>query len=674
MSRCQVSGVRCQGRRLTSVAFILLPSAFCLLFAAGCNGKPKGDGTDGVIVDSHGKPVKGPVPRADGLVLRRPPADPELPALSVEDARAAFRLVRSDALRKMSGQLSRKTLTEFSELELPETLFTQNGSYVIVSLYSPGIEPRFGFAAAGSLGISAAGAAYAALGDADPKILKTARVKLEIASALTPCAPDAKLFPGLEGLAVLNKGVAFLPPDQFLGDAPTMKDYLRRLVRRAGLPEGFEEKRNELALAKFGTTNVLQLTDGAEPVFVYRGNALVEPPTRTASWISASAGMGWLRANCGTGGSLPAAFLPYANRPDDSEAGPNAGPLVALAFFAETKDDRTRGETKRWRWLAEGNERALAGLKAAVQIDPRHKFGYCSQVDADGQAPISSSALTLVALCERERAGGDDTERATMKALADFLLQQQTPDGSFLSHFDPKQGRPVKKFAEVNFPGQAILALVRLYELNLDDKKDARLLDAAKKGAKHLVAVQRKAIEDGLAKGAKGAALCIPDAWLMQALDALTAVEPDAELSGHLLALADAAVAGQLTLTDLPSDAKLPAGKTRFPDLVGAMDEADPPTVAMTAARGEGLLAALRTAKRLDKTEAAERIKDALDLAAGFVVLNQYRPENAYALPKPEKALGGFRTSPLAGAMRPETTAHAALFLLEYAQLKTGDK
>jgi hypothetical protein len=276
----------------------------------------------------------------------------------------------------------------------------------------------------------------------------------------------------------------------------------------------------------------------------------------------------------------------------------------------------------------------------------------------------------------RERAGvsrsENDSDLLAMRSLADFLLAQQTPDGEFLSHFDPAQGRPVKKLSEVNFPGQAILALVRLYEL--DGKKDARLLDAARKGAKHLVAAQRQAIEEGLKKGAKGAALCTPDTWLMQALDALTAVEPDAELSGHLMALADAAIANQLTLSELPADAKLPPGKTRFPDLVGAMDESDPPTVAMTAARGEGLLAALRTAKRLGKADDAARIERALDLAAGFVVLNQWRPENAYGLAKPEKALGGFRASPLAGAMRPETTAHAALFLLEYAQVKAGAK
>ncbi|HOX06831.1 MAG TPA: hypothetical protein PK280_10550 [Planctomycetota bacterium] len=643
-------------------AFILLPSSFCLLVLSGCNGKPKGNGTGGVVVDNRGNVIKGPAPRADGLTLRRPPSDPELPALSVEDARAVFRLVRSDALRKMSGQLSRKTLTEFSDLELPESLFVQNGSYVIVSLYpAGGAEPRFGFAAAGTLGFSAAAAAYAALGDGDPAILKAAKIKIDLASSIAPCGPDARLVPGVEGLIVANKGLALLPPDQFLADAPTMKDYLRKLVRRAGLPEGFEDKKNELMLAKFATTSALQLADGAEPVFLYRGNALIEAPTRTASWSSAVLGMEWLRANYGGGGSLPAAFLPYVNRPDDNEAGPNVGPLVALAFFAETRDDRNRGETKSGKRLAEGNARALAGLKAAVQIDPRHKFGYCSQADADGLVLVSSGALALVALCERERAGGEDSERSMMKALADFLLAQQTPEGEFLSHFDPNQGRPVKKLAEVNFPGQAILALVRLYEL--DGRKDARLLAAARKAARRLVAAQRAAIEEGLRKGAKGAALCTPDAWLMQALDALTAVEPDAELSGHLLALADATVAGQVT-----------PGKTRFPDLIGGMDESDPPTVAMTAARGEGLSAALRTARRLGKAEAAARIEQALDLAAGFVILNQYRPENAYALPKPDATIGGFRTSPLAGSVRPETTAHAALFLLEYAQLRSAVK
>jgi hypothetical protein len=158
----------------------------------------------------------------------------------------------------------------------------------------------------------------------------------------------------------------------------------------------------------------------------------------------------------------------------------------------------------------------------------------------------------------------------------------------------------------------------------------------------------------------------------MQALEALLEVGPDDDLATHLLALADLAVTNQLTLADLPADAKLPPGKTRCPDLVGGMDEAELPGVAMTAARAEGLLAALRAARRLGKTDEAERIRRALELAAAYVLQNQWRPENAYALPKPERALGGFRANVLAGEMRPDCTAHAVIFLLEYAGVRTG--
>ncbi len=671
MKSCQLPVASCQRRWRVPIAFCLLPSAFCLLFLSGCPRQGDGTGSGGVVVDNRGNVVKAPAPRADGLVLRLPPADPELPALSAVEARALFRLIRSDALRKMSGELSRRTLMEFSDLELPESLFAQNGSYVIVSLYpGGGAEPRFGFAAAGTLGFSAAAAAYAALGDGAPALLKTARIKIDLASSITPCGLDARLVPGVEGLIVANKGLALLPPDQFLGDRPNMKDYLRKLVKRAGLPEGFEEKKTELMLAKFATTSVLQLSEGAEPAFLYRGNALVEPPTVKACLQGARRGVAWLAGVQRKDGGFPVSCGPYADRCSEDRCSALAQATSAIAVFISERQQAMHPGlpdvvVRYYRTLFEGPVRPL--MKDLVQ-DPRFRFAYVSDPDTDGAVSLGASAMTLIAMEEGAVSvlgrgnGAQEGDYKAMRSLAEFILQQQAANGSFLSHFDPVQGRPVKKLAEVNYPGQAILALVRLYEL--DGKKDARLLDAAKKGAKHLLAVSSKQSAESGGQPLPAAHRPLPtDSWLMQALDALTTIEPDAELSAHLLAQADSAMAGQLT-----------PDKTRFPDLVGGMDEADPPGVAMTAARGEGLLAALRTAKRLGKTEEAGRIERALDLAALYVIENQWRPENAYALPAPEKAIGGFRASPLAGEMRPETTAHAALFLFEYAQLKAGGK
>jgi len=648
-------------------AFILLPSSFCLLFLlAGCNGrvKPPGNG-EVVVVDNRGKPVKPPAGRADLLKLRRPPAEEDLPQLSPDDARALFRVIRSDALRKLSGNLTRESLREFSELEIPQSLLAQNKAFVIVSLYPPaGGEPLSAFAAVGTLAFSAASAAYAALDQADPALLKTAKIKLDMVSAATPCGPEARLVPGVEGLVVVNKGLSFLPPDQFLGDSPTMKDYLRRLVRRAGMPEGSEDKPAALMLAKFSAAGILQLSDGAEPVFLYRGNALLEPPSAPAARKAAELGLDWL-----TRAAPDRAWLPYADRLAEEKLGATGQASVALALLRAPPAGPAdaRGPSERDRNVIRAGEQALDAVAALAVEDPRYKFTFVT--DGEGLGAVGASAMTLLALCAHEGSrGAASANLGQLKALAAFLLQQQTPEGEFLSHFDPERGRAVKKFAEVNFPGQAILALLRLHEL--DGRKDPRLLEAARKGARRLAAEQRRDVEEKLKKGAKGAGLCIPDAWLMQALDALLEVGPDDDLATHLLALADLAAANQLTLADPAADAKLPPGKTRSPDLVGGMDEADPPGVAMTAARAEGLLAALRTARRLGQAEAAERIGQALELAAAYVLQNQYRPENAYGLARPERASGGFRASPLAGQIHPDGTAHGVLFLLEYAEAK----
>jgi hypothetical protein len=154
----------------------------------------------------------------------------------------------------------------------------------------------------------------------------------------------------------------------------------------------------------------------------------------------------------------------------------------------------------------------------------------------------------------------------------------------------------------------------------------------------------------------------------MQALEELIDLDDRPDYRRHLFELADCMIAAQLT--QVGDEPPLRGEATQFPDLLGAIDEADPPSVAATGARCEGLVSALRAARKLGESGKAARYEEALRMASSFVAANQYHAHNAYALPQPERALGGIRLNPLTCRIRIDYVQHCASFLMEWAGLK----
>jgi hypothetical protein len=305
-------------------------------------------------------------------------------------------------------------------------------------------------------------------------------------------------------------------------------------------------------------------------------------------------------------------------------------------------------------------DKALAYIKSVAVQDRRFNFTYVPDGD---KIKLGAAALALVAFCERERAGGDASHRELMNSLARFLRAQQTPEGEFLSHYDSGRGRPDGDFKSLYYPGEAMLGLLRLYRLG--GKSNAGLLADCHRAAAFLIASERKQATANLAKGVKPGQVYPPDAWFMQALEELIELDARPEYRAHLFALADGMLAGQF----VPVGAGAPdwGVATLYPDLTGAIDEADPPSAAATGARCEGLVSALRVARRAGEREAAERYARALRLAARFVAQNQYSAFNSYQLPAPDKAAGGFRFGPLKAGIQIDNVQHCASFLMEWA-------
>jgi hypothetical protein len=127
-------------------------------------------------------------------------------------------------------------------------------------------------------------------------------------------------------------------------------------------------------------------------------------------------------------------------------------------------------------WLREPIERAFAHLAELLSS------GRCAGTLPDGQpfdcvldrhdpvAHLGSTALTVVALAEYQRATGDARYLPLATKFATWILYMQRPDGSFRHVYDPKSKQADDKAELLYYSGEAALALARMHVITGDPK------------------------------------------------------------------------------------------------------------------------------------------------------------------------------------------------------------
>ncbi len=140
-------------------------------------------------------------------------------------------------------------------------------------------------------------------------------------------------------------------------------------------------------------------------------------------------------------------------------------------------------------WLREPIERAFAHLAELLSS------GRCAGTLPDGQpfdcvldknegvAQLGSTALTVVALAEYQRATGDARYLPLATKFANWILYMQRPDGSFRHLYNPKTKQPDDKAEMLYYSGEASLALARMHVIT----GDAKYAKAAERGLDWLV-------------------------------------------------------------------------------------------------------------------------------------------------------------------------------------------
>lgn len=302
----------------------------------------------------------------------------------------------------------------------------------------------------------------------------------------------------------------------------------------------------------------------------------------------------------------------------------HAGTAVALFdLYAATRDSRYN----------ESARRAMRFLVTRVRRAARTRGSYV--LDYDGKAKLGANGLALVALTKQIELFPASGDKKSAEALARLILALQRKDGSFEMRYT-LPGNEQTQWESLYYPGEAMLGLIRLYGLN----HDARLLNAARRGADYLIIRQQKMNE-------------LPaDAWFMQALEGLYNIGREKRYADHAIALAEAMISDQYA-EDAPEG------------FAGGFGPGSP-RATPAASRAEGLVAAYRLARR---TGDARAVKIAASLRASAVFqLAQQLTADTEGVRNPRLAAGGFREGLTSMKVRIDYVQHNISSLLSIAE------
>ncbi len=175
----------------------------------------------------------------------------------------------------------------------------------------------------------------------------------------------------------------------------------------------------------------------------------------------------------------------------------HAGTIYALAtYFDFSGREATRRTVLRAaRYLKERHLRKVEGREDLLAI-----FSLPGEESrtAQAEAKLGGCALGLVGLIEAREIDEKVVSLEELRALGRFILFMQQADGKFWSKAD-EDSSIIEGFESLYYPGEAILALTRLYQHD----GDATWLAAAAKGVGYLV------------RSREGVRELPPDHWLM---------------------------------------------------------------------------------------------------------------------------------------------------------------
>jgi|CXWL01.1.fsa_nt_gi hypothetical protein len=523
--------------------------------------------------------------------------------------------------------------------------------WVVVSIARPGATALVGQ----GLGDSLAAAATAAARDVAERLPADLRarlaapdrptIKVDVARRLGPSATfagpeEGRLAAGFEpsrqGLWLPATGLLLLPEElasRGLADSEFVhRDRLTSYLTEGprSLPAG--ESADGVAARAGVAGSIWQavdfasfVADGGAPASLLRGNRELPLLDPDALLAAARAGGDFLLRHQRPDGGLAYQYQPQVDAFDaEDNLLRQAGTAHALAELATATGERR---------YVDAAERAIRHvLVFARPPAERHKDeDWLAIVGNDGEAKLGGAALAILAITGCRTAGGCADLLPVAHRLADFVRFQQRADGAFVGNYSYRNPNG-PELESLYYPGESVLALARLHAL----EPAAGWREVAIKGADWLVNERDAKAPDNELEH---------DHWLLIALDELDRQLGPAKAPASWLPDA-------LRLSNAIIGAQHRAAAE--PDWIGGYY--DPPRSTPTATRGEALVAVTRMVARHGQPTA--RYVETLRLMAEFAARCQLRPESVLYLPRPDRALGGWRAGLTVWAVRIDYVQH----------------
>jgi hypothetical protein len=287
------------------------------------------------------------------------------------------------------------------------------------------------------------------------------------------------------------------------------------------------------------------------------------------------------------------------------------------------------------------SELALQYLKAHLKDDPASEGKYALDTNDEEQQKVGGAGLSLLAFTKHAAVTGKRTELETMRALARLIMKQQYEDGHFRANADLEhEGGKKLKREPVYYPGEAVLALIRLYAI---DPQPA-YLDAARRGADWVVHVRDAYVSEDNQEH---------DHWMSYAFDDLYRVTHDSAYVEHAYKIARAIQKKQRSAADAPAR-----------DFVGTFYDGQTTPASTRVEAYDADIALSRFAGKPDDWLLTPAVQVARSMLG-----QQFDADNDYWLKNATKVQGGVRESLFVHDVRIDYVQHAMSAWLHLARI-----
>lgn len=453
-----------------------------------------------------------------------------------------------------------------------------------------------------------------------------------------------KIERSLQGMAFDRRsGIAFLPEEMVAHTLMNSKQEIQMnnmekyLKDRSLHAEQFQRLKGLGETAIYRFTTISLFSDGKDAISLYRGHRLYNQLSREDLLSAARHGGQYLTRAVGDNGRFVYRYLPKADRvPKKYNILRHAGTVYSMLELYEFT-----GETELLRAAHKAIEYLLLSVKPSLDENQNIEC-----IVENGYAKLGGNALTVIALAKYIAVTGDTQYMPVMLRLGRWIQNAQRESGEFYMQKQSYPDGEVTDFVSQYYPGEALLAMTRIYAL---DPHDA-WLDVAERGAQYLINVR----DYGLPPSK-----LIHDHWLLYALNELYRHRQNSLYLEHAL---------KITHSITQRQNREPA----YPDWLGSYYH--PPRSTPTATRTEGLCATYLLARDFADQQEAEKILETIRLAVPFQLQTQFRPESVLYLENPQRSLGGFHRSLTNFEIRIDYVQHNISSLLNYYRIITDNE